>query len=492
MFMKNLFIFLLLSLVSTIAKSQTINGLVTDNNNLPFPNVSVVDKTSGKSVVTDIDGKFSFVESTKLDFLIISYLGFDEQKIDFDTNKQFYNITLNAKPQDIASNKITAQNIINKVVQTKNSNNPQKTLTSFSFKSYNKLLITANSDSLKGTIDSVFITKNNKKYFSKVDSSEYKFKKIIEKQHLFETEKVSDFQYINNKLKETVIGLKMSGFKQPVYEILGFNLQSFLVYDNQYELFKTKYKSPISDDVTSDYSYKLLDTITLNGRKCFAINFKNRKKVNESGLEGLLFIDIQNFAIARAIMRVKNVLDITGIHDFEYNDLHKIWFPKSKTFKVVKGKNSDDIKLFGGTIQFDADELKNEKPRQKHSSDYVYILSETTNTDIKFNDYFVVKKPSIAIEVKDSANSRDSIFWNKYSTENFDLRAQKTYMTLDTLVLKRKLEKKFLFGKKFINGFVPIGTIDLDLRKFFNFNNYEGFRLCLGGVTNEKLSRKFR
>ncbi len=32
----------------------------------------------------------------------------------------------------------------------------------------------------------------------------------------------------------------------------------------------------------------------------------------------------------------------------------------------------------------------------------------------------------------------------------------------------------------------------MDLRKIFSYNNYEGFRLGLGGVTNEKFSRKFR
>ena len=489
--MKQLLFYFLL-ICNSIQAQTTISGVVKGGHSKNYLAFATIKTDSGNKYLTDIDGKFSFKIEKNPAYFSVYYLGFESEKVVFDSQKSFYNITLYAKPQNIAENKTLANQVIRKVISNKKNNNPQEVLKSFKFKSYNKLLITANADSLKGTIDSVFMTKSNQKYFSKVDSSEYKFKKIIEKQHLFETEKVSEFQFKNKKLKETVIGLKMSGFKQPVYEILGFNLQSFSVYDNQYELFKTKYKSPISNDVTSDYSYKLLDTIDINNHKTFAIYFKNRKKVNESGLEGLLFIDSENFAVAKAIMRVKNVLDITGIHDFEYNQTEKIWFPSTKTFKIVKGKNSENIKLFGGTIQFDADELKDEKPREKHSSDYIYILSETKNSEILFNEDFKIKKAAIAIEVKDDAVTKNTDFWNKYSNENFDSRSQKTYMTLDTLVLKRKLEKKFLFGKKFINGFVPIGAFDLDLRKFFNFNNYEGFRLCLGGVTNEKLSRKFR
>ncbi len=486
------FLFLFLFSIQSLFSQVTISGIIKGRYSKNYLAFATIKTPSGNSYLADIDGKFSFVENKIPEFFIVSYIGFESQKIFCTDKKTYYNIILFTQLFDPEDNKSQAMSIIRQVVANKNYNNPEKVLKSFEFKSYNKILITANPDSLKGNIDSVFVEKNNIKYFSKLDSSDYKFKKIIEKQHLFETEKVSNFQFIKNKLKETIIGLKMSGFKQPVYEILGFNLQSFSVYDNQYELFKTKYKNPISDDETSDYSYKLLDTIAVNSRKTYTIYFKNRKKVNESGLEGLLFIDTENFAIARAIMRVKNILDISGIHEFEYDEAQKIWFPSNKTFRIVKGKNKENVKLFGGTIQFDADELKNEKPREKFSSDFVYILSQVNNSRIKFNENFKINKSAIAIEVNDEAVSKDAVFWNQYNKENFDKRSKKTYLTLDTLVLKRRLESKFFFGKKFINGYVPVSVFDIDLRKFFNFNNYEGFRLCLGGVTNEKLSRKFR
>jgi hypothetical protein len=37
---------------------------------------------------------------------------------------------------------------------------------------------------------------------------------------------MSQYQF-GQKLKETILGTKMAGFKQPIYEILAFNLQSF-------------------------------------------------------------------------------------------------------------------------------------------------------------------------------------------------------------------------------------------------------------------------
>jgi hypothetical protein len=45
------------------------------------------------------------------------------------------------------------------------------------------------------------------------------------------------------------------------------------------------------------------------------IYFKTKER-KAAGLEGILYIDQSNYAVAKAIMRIKGVLDIT--HDFEY------------------------------------------------------------------------------------------------------------------------------------------------------------------------------
>ncbi len=44
----------------------------------------------------------------------------------------------------------------------------------------------------------------------------------------------------------------------------------------------------------------------------------------------------------------------------------------------------------------------------------------------------------------------------------------------------------------FNTGYYPISFFDLDLRYLIKYNNYEGIRLGFGGITNEKLSDKFR
>ena len=67
---------------------------------------------------------------------------------------------------------------------------------------------------------------------------------------------------------------------------------------SKYEIFETKYKSPISSDALLDYNYTLLDTLKIKGRNSYLIHFKNKKKSKSKGLEGFLYIDMNNFAIS--------------------------------------------------------------------------------------------------------------------------------------------------------------------------------------------------
>lgn len=489
--MKHFCIMLLLFTVTLQAQFQ-INGIVKDSStSKPLPFATII-TNDGMNTVSDVDGKFSFSTSINTNSFTVSYIGFEKTAIQIENNKKYYAVFLSQNTNNLNEIFISRENpalaIIRKTIASKDGNNPQKKLNSFEFKTYNKLVVTANPDSINGRIDSVFIGKS----ISKIDSSDYKFKEIVKQQHLFQTEKVSQFQFKNSKLKETILATKMAGFKQPVYEIISFNLQSFSIYDSSYELFETKYNSPIANDALKDYNYKLLDSVVVDGRNTYMVYFKNKKKSKAAGLEGVLYIDQKNSAIAKAVMRIKGVLDISGIHEFKYIPEEDLWFPSDKTFKIVKGKNDDDIKILGGTIQFDGDVEKDFKARKKEASDYTYLLSQSNIFDLKYNTPVQIKKASVFIEIKDDAINKPESFWNKYRKDSLDIRSQKTYLALDSISIKNRIESRILFGRKIINGYLPIGLVDLDLRKIISYNNYEGFRLGIGGITNEHFSKKYK
>jgi len=471
-----------------------VNGVVRDvltKNPLAFANIS----SANINTISDIDGKFCIKLEKKTDDIMVSYIGYNKLKVNIDPNKKFYVLFLiplvNPLEEVVLDQKENpALAIIRKVMENKDQNNPQKKLKSFEFKGYTKLVVTANPDSINDDLDSLFIKKKSKLIFSKIDSSNYKFKKLINKQHLFLTEKIAKYQFDKKVLKETVLATKMAGFKMPIYEISGLNLQSFSVYDNRYELFETKYKNPIATNPFQVYQFKILDSVRLQNRNTYLIYFKDKKKDN--GLSGLLYIDQQNYAIAKAIMRVKGVLDITGIHEFNYIPEVELWFPKRKIFKIVKGINDEDIRILGETLKFDAEQTEQKNSRKKEASDYAYLLSETDFFEASYNLPIKIRHPNIAIEIKDNAINKEESYWQKYRKDSLDLRNIGTYTGLDSIVSKKGIEKKLRFGRKILNGYVPFGIVDLDPRYLVTYNNYEGFRLGLGGRTSEKFSKIIR
>lgn len=473
-----------------------ISGIVRDAQTkkpLPFASIAT---DSGLFTVADVDGKFTVDSNKNIRSFSVSYIGYTKSETAV-TDQKFYAVAL--LPQVDALQEISvrpdarALNIIRRVIRDKNRNNPQQKLSGFEFKAYNKLVITANPDSIDGRIDSVFSGKGKRKKLIKIDSSDFKFKKVIRGQHLFQTEKVSRYQYAEGHLKETVLGTKMSGFKQPIYEILAFNLQSFSIYDNRYELFETRYNSPISDDSFTDYNFRIIDSTHVQNRKILMIYFKNKRKSKSAGLEGVLYIDAQNYAVAKAIMRIRGVLDVTGTHEFEYLPEQDLWFPSNKIFKIVKGRNDDDIRVLGETLKFDSDDDgARDGTRLKVASDFTYVLSQTNYFDRHYNVPVVIRHPSISIEVNDDAERQPDDFWNRFRKDSLDARSQKTYVALDSIVEKERIEKRLLQGRKILNGYVPLGPVDMDLRYLLSYNNYEGFRVGWGGRTNERFSRSYR
>jgi hypothetical protein len=487
--MKQLAFFFLLFASSVHAQLEWSGKIIDANTKKPLPFASVF--TTDTFIVSDLDGNFSLNSVLVDDSLSVSYVGYVSQKISA-TNSSKLLIKMTPLPENlqevyIAKNPAIA--VMEKVLQNKINNDPQKKLNSFAFKGYNKLIITANPDSINGALDSIFENNRGVRKFVKLDSTDFIFKKVIKKQHIYQTEKISQFQFDGTHFKETVEATKMAGFKKPIYELIGLKLQSFSIYNNQYDLLENTYNSPVGKNALKDYSYTILDTLTVQNRKIYLILFANKNKEKENGLHGVLYIDAENYAVAKAILRIKNIIDVAATHEFQYFSDQKLWFPNTNTFKIVKGNNNENVKIFGGQIQFQANTYDDSlKSRDKVTSDFVYLASTTTYFEHEFNQPTLIFRPLLAIQVKEDAIEKDSIYWQENRKNNLDIRGIETYKSLDSIVFKRKIEKRLFIGRRILDGYVPVGIVDFDLRYLIKFNNFEGFRLGVGGITNEKFS----
>ena len=62
----------------------------------------------------------------------------------------------------------------------------------------------------------------------------------------------------------------------------------------------------------------------------------------------------------------------------------------------------------------------------------------------------------------------------------------------DTSRTKQDSIKKIEYIRKLGNGYLPFRYLNLDLRYLVKYNQYEGFRTGLGGITNEEFSKRYR
>lgn len=475
--MRNITILLLLFVAFSAKAQKTVYGIVRDADTgkvLPFATIT----SNGQKLLSDADGNFS----TSSQNFSISYRGYKSQNI--SAGNKFVTVRLKkffraGNPPD------SGVEVATKMLELRDKNHPFKKFRSFKFSSHNKLLVTANPDSIAGQIDTI---RQNLIFGKriKIDSTQYKIKNLAQRQHFFASEKTSQFEFDGENLKETITGTRMSGFKEPLYEILGLNFQSFSIYDDTFELFETSYRSPLSSNALRYYRFSLLDTLTIDNRAVYGLYFKHHKKTKGT-LEGVLYIDAETYAVAKYSIRARGILKITAKQEYSYFP-DGSWFPKSRSFRIDKGNSDDDIRILGETIKFDGNSKT--KNREKQASDFTYLISRTDYSDFVFNVPVSISHSAVSIEVRKDAINRDNVYWAKFTSQ--DRRERNTYIANDSIVAKEKIERKLRFGRKIINGYIPFGPVDLDLRQLLSYNNYEGFRLGIGGVTNDRFSEIYK
>ena len=376
------------------------------------------------------------------------------------------------------------QKLVGNIIRIQNNNNLKATDFSYSF--YEKAIVSAHPDSISASIDTVF--KNKKKTKYGIDSSSYKFKKIITKQHVYQTEKVSIISIVKGKKKETIIGLKMAGLKQPVYELLGQEFIPFDLSKKYLKILQFTFQNPFTTEGSRKYKFEITDTITTPKGKEIVLQFESRKNIFKTPIKGSLTVDLQTFSITKSTFLINSIINVKTETIFGWFNNGKSWFPVSQSLLVTKGKGKHNIDFLGETVQFE--EMTSTSSKKYDYSNDLYVKINRNFTDYNFTEK--PKRQHYQIHIDKSATKPNTVFFNTIANDTLDTRSQNTYQTLDSLVTATKIERKIYFGKKLINGQIPFGIVDVRARDLFKFNNYEGFRLGIGLSTNDRLSSHYK
>ncbi len=448
-----------------------ISGKVIDkktNKILPF--VNIVYNEKGLGTTTNINGEF-FINHKNTKELYISYLGYYSDTIKTKSSNQ--NITIRLTPKAYSINEIIvfpgvnpAERIINKVIENKNKNNPEKHH-SFSYTSYNKNIFTlTNIDTTNIITDSTI---------QKIDSSEIKLQELIKKQHLFIIESISKRKFLYPDLSnEKIIATKISGTRNPFFSMLSTQLQSFSFYKDFITLFNKNYLNPISKGSINKYLFLLEDTMfTSRGDTLFVISYRPRKGKNFDGLTGFIHINTNKYAIQNVVAspsKKDETYAVTIEQKYEFI-ANKQWFPKQLNTEIIF--NNTKISSPSSSI----------KLISKNKS---YLSNIKLDTSLKKADFNINE-----LNITKNSSNKTKEYWNKYRTEQLNSKDTLTYHIIDSIGEKHNIDKILSIFETAMSGYIPYKFFNFDLNKFYDYNLYEGLRLGIGGITNNKLSKSF-
>ena len=467
---------LTLCFISLKAYSQNaIKGIVKsslDGEALAYATIQL--QPSQESFLTQVDGSFKIKISKSTNSFVVKYIGYHSKTVTI-TEADYYQVNLEPNPENLdevyinsASNRANA--IISKAIANKDKNNPKERFNTYRYKTYNKFII----DNEKSDLD-----------FS-ADSTQNSIETVIEDGRNYLSEKNSLVEFEKGKgEKETILATRTAGFKEPIYELLTTNVQSNTWYEKYYVIFGSEYSSPLSDKALKNYTYKILDT-TKTKRPAYVILFQPKKRSKLASLEGLLYLDTLNFGIQKAVGQLKGKANLEAIQEFSYYQEEDIWFPKTNTVTIKPGSLDKEISIFGGNIDI------GRLPTQNQEGEELYLKSESTYQEVEFNKELSIEKNSSSVTLRPNAITTSDSIWENIRTIPFTARDRQTFKKVDSIIKAENIDRKIEVLQHFNNGYYPLGFFDFDLRTLIKYNQYEGIRLGVGGITNDRLSSKFR
>ena len=462
------FIYLFFSL-PLFSQQNIISGKVIDNDTKePLAFVNIIINNGKYGGTSDIDGKFKLSSSQHIKTLNFSYVGYQSKifnVVDFEKKN-----IIKLKRIEIALPEFVvfpienpAHRIINNAVANKKTNNPEN-LKSFSYTAYDKMIFTADLDSL------MF------KDTALLDTSEMQVRKFFTEKNIFILETITKRKFLApDHNSEKVIATKMSGFHDPVFVFMISQMQSTSFYDDVITIMDKNYINPISKGSTKKYFFLIEDTTyTVKDDTVFIISYRPRKNTNFDALKGVLSINSNAWAIQNVI--AGPAIEESGISakiQQRYEQMENSqWFPVQLNTNLI---------------------LNNAKVSSGKKAYRLLGIGKSYLEDIVLNPNLVKKEfKRSEIEVKANAHKQSNVFWENYRPNELSEKDKQTYEFIDSLGKAKNFDLMAKSFESIMLGNIPWGFIDFNIDKFMHYNSFEGYYLGLGLQSNKRLSKYFK
>ncbi len=470
--MKTVFLFAIF-LISIFGYSQSRITVIDETSKLPIDKAKV--QCNGKIIgETDKNGILDFKSKCKSVQIVAENFYRESAIVEKQMHVSLINTTSKAKSietvilQDKTDPK--ALEILRKVEKLFKQNSPQS-LDSYAYKSYEKVSLDIDEDSISA-FRSFFNYEYNlfKKKQIKDSLNDVSARKLFAKSKLFLWERAQEYLYSKNYgEKVNILDNRISGLKQPIYELIAMQGN------------RNKIPNQIKQENRGLYRFYLTDTINIDGRQNYVIRFREvsyKKTAKKRKFSGYLYIDTETYGIKKIESISKNKEEGNITSTWVLFD-HK-WFLSEEKMKLRMSR----MKMEGNDLEEKTGE--NKKKNKQSFGTYAFL-------NVKYFDYQspIKKNPKDFKGYTFTVKNANGKSLDYYRTDPLSEREKNTYTTIDSLGKKYNIDRKARILTGLINGQVRMGSVDFDIGDVVNFNSYEGFRIGLKGKVNENFNPYF-
>lgn len=419
---------------------------------LAFVNLQSADGRHGTS--TDIEGRFVLKDVSYPIQLNFTYVGYEAKNTWINGPEKRFEVEMCPMVLSLSEVIIVpwdnpALHLMRQVVKNRDKHNPDN-LDSYTCDAYGKMIFTI--DTTQGQETEVELP----------DSTMKKIRKLLDQQHLFIMETVSEREYRKGRLKERVKGSRISGLKDPLFVFLISQIQSFSFYDELIRISDKSYLNPASPSGLKKYLFSLEDTLYRDRDTLMVVRYRPRPGTSFDGMKGLVYVNKGDYAIQNvtATPAVEDGVSISIRQKYERISGH--WFPVELGTSLV---------------------LKNVIVGKYYAiGDGNYYLK-----DIEINREGRGSLGVMAgVEVERNAHRRDSAFWIEHRVAELEGKELETYRVIDSIGEANKLDRISRRLDALMRGYYPFGPLDLDLGKLIRYSDYEGIYGGIGLSTNPR------
>lgn len=457
------------------AQKTTVIGTVIDAKTqepLMFVNLQFLGTDDGTS--TDERGKFVLETHKKTDTLLVSFVGYLQQKIPLKQGVvQKLNIELVPSEEQLEEVLIEAgidpaMFVWKKTIERKHINNPEK-IDYLEYDVYNKFQFDLNNIGENFKKSKLF-----KKFdfvMENIDTVDGKpFLPIL----LSETKSTYYWREKPQKYKEIIKGNQISGIEnQSVTQFMGEMYFSVNIYNNFVPMFDKNFISPISDRGDNFYDFYMLDTLDVDGIYCYKIRFVP-KRIGELTFTGNLWITADStYAVKQTEGEISEWANV--------NFLNKMMFKQN--FQQV----SDTLYLLQKEQVF-ADFYLTEKTIG------VFGRKTSVRNNFKVNepqpDEFYNDPTSVVVDSA-SLKNNDKEFWDNERLDTLNPQEKGIYSMMDTLEENKMYNFYKDLGYMGYTGYFPLGPLEVgNLYSMYAFNAVENNRFALSLRTSNDFSKR--